>query len=93
MDFISGDLDRMFTVLYEMGRIEPLLKKDWQELLKKQEGRWTEISSAMKTLNTLTNLRDMRQFFESLPDPVIDAVAIEVAKELAEFQGRDSMIH
>jgi hypothetical protein len=93
MDFISGDLDRVFTVLYEMGRVEPLLKRDWKQLYRQTMDRWPEVSEAIHVLNSLDGLKEMREFIETLPSEIIDALVIEVARELADFQGRSEMLH
>lgn len=93
MDFISGDLDRVFTVLFEMGKIEPLLNKDWKKLYRQSQAHWSEVSAAIKKLNNLTNLRDIRVFLETLSDNVVDSLVVEVARELADFQGRNESLH
>jgi hypothetical protein len=92
-DFLSGDLDRVFTVLYEMGRVEPLLSKDWKELYKRSQSRWPEVSSAIRKLNVMNNLRDMKSFIAELPPEIIDALVIEVARELAQFHQRNELLH
>jgi hypothetical protein len=92
-DLLSGDLDRVFTVLYEMGRVEPLLGKDWQDLYRRSQSRWPEVSHAIKTLNTMGNLPEMRKFISKLPAEIVDALVIEVARELAQFHQRDEVLH
>ena len=93
MDFISGDLDRVFTVLFEMGKVEPLLNQDWKKLYRKSQDHWSEVSVAIKKLNALTNLRDIRVFLETLPDEIVDSLVVEVARELADFHGRNESLH
>jgi hypothetical protein len=93
MDFLSGDLDRMFTVLFEMGKVEPLLKRDWKQLYQESRDRWSDVSRAIQKLNGLTNLRDMRLFLETLPDDILNSLVVEVARELADFQGRNESLH
>lgn len=93
MDFISGDLDRIFTVLYEMGRVEPLLNKDWKELYRSSQTRWPEVSQAIGRLNVLNNLRDIRTYITALPNDIIDALVIEVAREMAQFYERGEVLH
>ena len=93
MDFLSGDLDRMFTVLFEMGKVEPLLNRDWKKLYIESRDRWSEVSHAIQKLNSLTNLRDMRLFLETLPGEILDALVVEVARELADFHGRNESLH
>jgi hypothetical protein len=92
-DFLSGDLDRVFTVLYEMGRVEPLLSKDWKELYMRSQSRWPEVSLAIRKLNLMDNLRDMKNFIAQLPAEIIDALVIEVARELAQFHQRHELLH
>lgn len=93
MDFISGDLDRIFTVLYELGRVEPLLDKDWKTLYRDSQDRWPEVSKAIGRLNVLNNLRDIRDYITALPNEIIDALVIEVAREMAQFHERDEILH
>lgn len=93
MDFISGDLDRIFTVLYELGRVEPLLDKDWKELYRSSQKQWPEVSRAIGKLNVLNNLRDIRDYISELPADIIDALVIEVAREMAQFYDRGEVLH
>jgi hypothetical protein len=93
MDFISGDLDRVFTVLYEMGRVEPILNRDWKELYQKTQERWPEVSKAIQKLNQLESLPEIRKFIAGLPADIIDALVVEVARELAHFQERSEVLH
>ena len=93
MDFLSGDLDRLFTVLYELGHVEPLLNRDWKKLYVKTQARWPEVSEAIGRLNDLNNFRDMRDYIRSLPVDIVDALVIEVAREMAQFHGRNEILH
>lgn len=93
MDFISGDLDRVFTVLYEMGHVEPLLERDWKKLYRETQRRWPEVSAAIQSINKLNNLRDMRDFISGLPRDVVECLVLEVARELADFHGRTDVLH
>jgi hypothetical protein len=93
MDYLSGDLDRVFTVLFEMGRVEPLLKKDWKVLYRETQELWPEVSNAIQFLNNLKNLPDIRKFLKTLPNQIVDAIVIEVAREMAQYHGRDELLH
>ena len=93
MDCFSGDLDRVFTVLYEMGRIEPLLAKDWTHLYRNSINRWDEVSIAIKNLNSMSNLKEIRGFIENLPSEIIDALVVEVARELASYHEHKELLH
>lgn len=93
MDFLSGDLDRVFTVLYEMGKVEELLNEDWKRLYRKSLTLWPEISKAIQALNSLNSIKDIRKYLESLPSEVVDALVIEVAREMADFQDSEKILH
>lgn len=93
MEFINGDLDQVFTVLYEMGKIEPLLQKDWKKLYALNHSQWSEVSSAINSLNSLQCKTDMRQYLESLPEQIVEALVVEVARELANFYDRKESVH
>ncbi len=93
MDFLSGDLDRVFTALYELGMIEPMLEKNWTDLYKKAGESWTDVSTAIQKLNRIHSLKEIRQYLESLSQPVIEALVIEVAREMAAFHERQETIH
>jgi hypothetical protein len=93
MDFLSGDLDRLFSVLYEMGRVEPLLNQDWKALYRESQMRWPEVSKAIGCLNDLRAMPEIRSYIQSLPKEIVDALVIEVAREMAQFHGRDELLH
>jgi len=92
-DFLSGDLDRVFTVLFEMGRVQPLLERDWMELYRRSQARWPEVSTAIRKLNELNNLPDMKNFIKTLPSEIVESLVIEVAREMAQFHQRDEVLH
>ena len=93
MAFLSGDLDRIFTVLFEMGRVEPLLNKDWKKIYRQAQGYWGEINQAIGDLNSRKSLKDIREYLEVLPPHILDAIVIEVARELAEYQSKPEEMH
>ena len=88
MDFLSGDLDRIFSVLFEMGAVEPLLNKDWKEMLEANQFRWPEIGRTIKGLNACKSMNEIREFIKTLSPEMVNAVVIEVAREMANFQER-----
>ncbi len=93
MDFLSGDLDKVFTALYELGMIEPMLGRDWIELYKKAQNQWSEVGIAIQKINRIESLKDIRNFIGNLPQPIVEALVLEVAREMAEFQERQETIH
>jgi hypothetical protein len=93
MDFLSGDLDRVFTALYELGLIEPMLDKNWKELYRLSESLWPELSSAIRKINKISSIKELRVYIESLPQKTVEALVIEVAREMAAFQERRETLH
>ena len=93
MDFLSGDLDRVFTALYELGMIEPMLGKDWGQLYSQDHKVWKDVNVAIRKLNKMASLKEIRGFIETLPQTVVEALVIEVAREMAEFHERKEMVH
>lgn len=93
MDFLSGDLDRVFTALYELGMIEPMLGKDWSKLYAQNHKVWKDVGVAIKHLNKMGSTKEIRSFIETLPQHVVEALVIEVAREMAEFHERKEMVH
>ncbi|MBK9293149.1 MAG: hypothetical protein IPM57_01700 [Oligoflexia bacterium] len=93
MDFLSGDLDRVFTALYELGMIEPMLGKDWSKMYAQDHKVWKDVGGAIRKLNKMASLKEIRGFIETLPQRVVEALVIEVAREMAEFHERKEMVH
>ena len=93
VNFLSGDLDRVFTALYELGMIEPMLGKDWGDLYERAQFQWKEVGHAIKKINRIENIKEMRNYIGSLPQQVVEALVLEVAREMAEFQERKEIIH
>jgi len=92
MNFLNGDLDQVFTVLYEMGKIEPLLEKDWKQLYQQNHEKWAEVNSVITSINRLNSKADIRNYLEILPPQMIEALVVEVARELAAFYDKDKTI-
>lgn len=92
-NFLSGDLDRVFTALYELGMIEPMLGKDWGNLYDRSQFQWKEVGKAIKEINKIVSIKEMRSYIESLSQEVVEALVLEVAREMAEFQERKETIH
>ena len=93
MDFLNGDLDNVFSVLYEMGKIEPMLNKDWKHLYQLNHDRWEQVSSIISGLNRLNCKNEIRGYLETLAEEMIEALVVEVARELAAFYDKARIIH
>lgn len=93
MDFLSGNLDHVFSVLFELGYVDKMLKKDWRPTFRDSSENWKDVGAAIRKLNEMNSLKDIRSFVEGLPINVIDALVVEVAREYAEFAERGEMLH
>ena len=87
--FIQGDLQAVFDALYAVGAIDPVLKMDWQLISKDMVRNQALTDSAFSAVNKCGG--DRKAIIEKLHalDPKsLTFVALEVAREFAEFQDR-----
>lgn len=90
--FIQGNIQVIFDALYEMGVINPTLKADWSKAdrtLKKSPQRLKEI---IKVVNR--NSENVKTLIESLyhfQNEDLLFLAMEVARELVEFEDRKTI--
>ena len=87
--FIQGDLQAVFDALYAIGVIDPVLKMDWSTLQEKMQKAPEQLKGALKALNLCAgDLPSLVQTLKSLDSETTNFVALEVARELAEFTDR-----
>ncbi len=87
--FIQGDLQAVFDALYEMGVIDPVLKMDWDELNQKKRQGSARYLMAVKAINSCRgDTKELREIFRKFDIETMNFVALEVARELAEFTDR-----
>ncbi len=87
--FIQGDLQAVFDALYSVGAIDPVLNADWKEISNEMKARPDLYSQAMKIVNDCRG--DKNQLVErlmSLDAQTVNFIAVEVAREFAEFTDR-----
>lgn len=89
---IQGDLQAVFDALYQMGVIEPLLKKDWEESfhnIPRQDKTYQEI---IRTVNEASgNTRDLITRLAAYDQQTLEYLAMEVAREFADYSTRKSL--
>lgn len=91
-NFLQGDLQTLFDALYNVGAIDPVLKMDWsvvnEEMMKNQE----QMTSAMKMINGCgSDAGSLLAGLHSLDSKSLSYIAVEVAREFAEFQDRKEL--
>lgn len=90
--FIQGDLQAVFDALYSVGAIDPVLNADWKAISEEMKSRPDAYASAMKIVNDCRG--DQRQLVEklaALDTRTVNFIAVEVAREFAEFTDRKSL--
>ncbi|HEX4923580.1 MAG TPA: cytochrome [Bdellovibrionales bacterium] len=89
---IQGDLQLVFDALYQMGVIEPLLQKDWADKfhnIPKQDERF---QSAIRTVNeSHGSVREMISKLSDFDQQTLEYLAMEVAREFADYSTRQSV--
>lgn len=87
--FIQGDLQAVFDALYSLGAIDPLLKEDWKLITSEMEQSPGAFQRALKEINGCRGDRkEMIKKLAGFDRKVMQYIAVEVARELAEFTDR-----
>ena len=91
-DHLQGDLQAVFDTLYEMGVIEPVLEMDWKPVLKELEGKSPKLTRAINAVNGCGRDRgQLRMELAALDRPTLEILAMEVAREYADFHLRTEL--
>lgn len=94
MSRLQGNLQSLFDALYELGVIDPVLQSSWRDGLEEVERRSPELLKAIEIVNTCGG--DIELLYSSLAklDPqTLEILAMEVAREYADFHSRSSTLH
>lgn len=87
--FIQGNLQVVFDALYSIGAIDPVLKMDWQQIHEKMKDHPERLKGALKAINGCGGeIKALIETMKSLDSDTVNFVALEVARELAEFTDR-----
>lgn len=90
--FIQGDLQALFDALYEIGAIDPVLKMDWSQVTAEMTQNQISVQSALRLVNACGGDRELLiQKLKFMDDKSISYLAMEVAREFAEFQDRKEL--
>ncbi len=89
---LQGDLQSVFDTLYELGVIEPVLGMDWKPSLEEISGGSPKLMRAIRIVNSCGADRFMlRSELSKLDRRSLEILAMEVAREYAEFQTRPEL--
>ncbi len=87
--FIQGNLQAVFDALYSMGAIDPILKLDWQEIHLNMKKNPQRLNQALRAINLCCgDISGLVETMRTLDSETVNFVALEVARELAEFTDR-----
>lgn len=90
--FIQGDLQAVFDALFSVGAIDPVLKMDWSQLTAEMSLKPVQMQSLFTELNQCAGDRDqIKTILAQLDSKSVSYIAMEVAREFAEFQDRKSL--
>lgn len=90
--FIQGDLQALFDALYEIGAIDPVLKMDWSQVTDEMSRNQSILQSVFKLVNACDGDRELLiQKLKFMDEKSISYLAMEVAREFAEFQDRKEL--
>lgn len=90
--FIQGDLQAVFDALYQFGAIDPVLKEDWRALHAEMASSPAAYLRALKQINGCKgNRQEIIKAIATLDRKVMQYIAVEVARELAEFTDRKTL--
>jgi len=90
---IQGNLQAVFDALYDMGVIEPVLKMDWQEHLHEMLEGSRDLERAVRSINASGNDRQaLKNELQKLDTKALEILAMEVAREFAEFHSRTASL-
>ncbi len=90
--FIQGDLQALFDALYEIGAIDPVLKLDWAQVTNEMARDPKSLKDMYRLINSCSGDRDLLiQKLKFMDEKTVSYIAMEVAREFAEFQDRKEL--
>jgi hypothetical protein len=90
--YLQGNLQLVFDALYEMGVIEPVLKMDWQGALKEMNKDPNPLFEALTVANEhQDDAEGLITQLEGFDEKILSYLAMEVAREFADFHSRSEV--
>ena len=90
--FIQGDLQAVFDALYTVGAIDPVLKMDWSKIANEAASHQEQMWAAVKSINGCAgNQQSLVEKLHALEPLALNYIAVEVAREFAEFTSRSEL--
>jgi hypothetical protein len=90
--FIQGDLQAVFDALFTVGAIDPVLKMDWSQITTEATKHQKVVNEAITAINDCCGDRGLiAQRLHTLEPRAVQFIAVEVAREFAEFTSRSEL--
>ncbi len=90
--YLQGNLQVMFDALYNMGVIDPVLEMDWNKELEESFNYMDDFAQIIGIVNSKQHsIDEMMQALEDFDQKTLGFLAMEVAKEFADFHSREDV--
>ena len=90
--YLQGDLQLMFDALYNLGVIDPVLDMDWTKELENMSFYMEEFSEVIGIVNSKQHsVEEMMLALKEYDQKTLSYLAMEVAKEFADFHSREDI--
>lgn len=90
--FIQGNLQQLFDALYAIGAIDPVLNMDWAEVSEEMHKQPVKLNQAVTLINDCKdNVEKLIEKLNQMDQQSVTFIALEVAREFAEFQDRKEL--
>jgi len=90
--FLQGDLQAVFDALFSVGAIDPVLKMDWSVIAAEAASDPSTMDKAVLALNACSgNRQAMVAKLNGFAPKVVQFIAVEVAREFAEYSSRSQL--
>lgn len=94
MRHLQGDLQVVFDALYDLGIIEPVLNQDWRSRLVEMENGSPQLENAIVAANECGHDKtSLTTRLSAMDRHSLEMLAMEVAREYAEFHTREQELH
>ena len=90
--FLQGNLQALFDALYTVGAIDPVLKMDWSQVTAEMMKDYKVMQNAVNVINACdSDPKLLIEKMHALDVKSLNFIAVEVAREFAEFQDRKEL--
>ncbi|MCB0420940.1 MAG: cytochrome [Bdellovibrionales bacterium] len=90
--YLQGNLQAVFDALFHMGVIDPVLEMDWTEALEEMLSHEKDFQAVVHAANVYQfDVNRLMSELERFDERCLAYLAMEVAKEFADFHGREGL--